>query len=108
MDRRFAIASTAAAIAATLGTAWVAGRAPSKVPLPLAASLEQRSPPALVEHCRRAAELLYEVSWAAACFQINDENECTLPDPKAAQVNALLDTENARCLSAELQASTQR
>lgn len=62
------------------------------------------SPPGIVEHCRRAAELLYEVHWAAACFKNDQENDCTLPDAQAATVNPILDAETARCMASEMQA----
>ena len=55
-------------------------------------------PVALLEHCKRAAELLYDVSWAAACMKTADDSvDCTLPDPQAAKVNNILAAEEARC-----------
>jgi len=99
MIRRLAPHALAAPLAAAgIACAWVFAPAPAT---PVASA-----PPAIVEHCRRAAELLYEVSWAAACMRSrgDDSNDCTLPDEQAAKVNAILGTEEARCLASELQA----
>lgn len=115
MDRRLklqfvaaaGIAAVAAACAWSLATP-AAPSAPRATRASLAAVAAPKvagSPPALVEHCRRAAELLYDVHWAAACFQINDGNDCMLPDAQAAKVNAILESEESRCLAAEMQAS---
>src|SRR4051812_49402192 len=99
MDRRlklsFAVAATV--VAAGGACAWIF--LPRAVPVAM-------SPPAVVEHCRRAAELLYDVHWAAACFksQSDDDNDCMLPDAQAAKVNAILAAEEARCMAAEAQA----
>jgi hypothetical protein len=98
MDRRFKLSIAVAALvaAAGAGCAWILAPTPapaSKVPL------------AVVEHCKQAAELLYEVNWAAACFKNNDgDNDCTLPDDQAAKVNAILGSEEARCTASEMQA----
>lgn len=63
--------------------------------------------PAALEHCRRAAELLYDVTWAAACTarQADDPTDCTLPDNDAARVNAIPQAEEARCLATEAYAA---
>lgn len=104
MDRRlkrsFAVAAAVAAAAAA-GIAFAPGVPTAPRPeLPLS-----RAPVAVVEHCRRAAELLYDVHWAAACFKGDDDsNDCMLPDGIAAKVNAILDTEEARCMAVEAQA----
>ena len=82
------------------------------VSVPLAAGgalalLLARDPPAqppasIVEHCQRAAELLYDISWAAACRKTADDStDCMLPDAEAARVNAILGAEESRCLAAE-------
>jgi hypothetical protein len=100
MDRRHKLFLAVAAPVAVAGAAhaWFL-LAPAR---PQAAL----SPPAVVEHCKRAAELLYDVSWAAACFKAQgDDNECMLPDAQAAKVNAILAAEEARCMAAETQAS---
>lgn len=101
MDRRhkvsIAVAAPAAA-AAAIGAAF-AWHFLRPAPVHVAGS-----PSAVVEHCRRSAELLYEVHWAAACFKRQDANDCMLPDAQAARVNAILAAEEARCLAAETQA----
>ena len=68
------------------------------------------SPPAAVEHCKRAAELLHDVHWAAACFksESDDSNDCMLPDAQAAKVNAILAAEETRCMAVEAQAMANR
>jgi hypothetical protein len=96
MDRRLRIATAAPLAAAAVGCAWF-----------LLGPLEPpaRPPVALVEHCKRAAELLYEVTWAAACLKTPDDStDCTLPDAQAAKVNSILAAEEARCMSAEAHA----
>jgi hypothetical protein len=104
MDRRLDVSITVAAplvAAAGLALAWMLARpadAPTTQPAPVA-----------LEHCRRAAELLYEVSWAAACMKTKDDStDCTLPDAEAAKVNALLASEEARCMAVETQAAAPR
>ncbi|HUR89647.1 MAG TPA: hypothetical protein VMZ74_11215 [Ramlibacter sp.] len=94
---KLSIAVAASLAAAGGACAWILLASPP--------SLVAKSPPAVVEHCKRAAELLYEVSWAAACFKSTDDsNDCMLPDAQAAKVNAILASEEARCMSAESQA----
>jgi hypothetical protein len=57
---------------------------------------------ASLEHCRRAAELLSDVHWATACAAAGEHgDECMLPGPQAARVNAILATEESRCLAVE-------
>jgi hypothetical protein len=101
MDRRLKLFLAVAAPVAAAGAvcAWFL-LTPARPQLAM-------SPPAVVEHCKRAAELLYDVSWAAACFKVqgDDDNECMLPDAQAAKVNAILAAEEARCMAAETQAS---
>jgi hypothetical protein len=102
MDHRLKLSIALAAPLAAVGVAcaWILMQ-PSTAPPTIAAD----APPALVEHCKLAAELLYEVSWAAACMRGDDKsNDCTLPDSQAAKVNAILDTEEARCMASEMQA----
>jgi hypothetical protein len=66
--------------------------------------------PAALEHCRRAAELLYDVTWAATCMarKSDDTIDCMLPDSDAARVNAVLQAEETRCLATEAYASRVR
>ncbi|MBC5766233.1 hypothetical protein [Ramlibacter albus] len=66
--------------------------------------------PGALEHCRRAAELLYDVTWAVACAarKSDDTIDCTLPDDDAARVNAVLQAEESRCLATEAYASRVR
>ena len=61
--------------------------------------------PASLEHCRRAAELLFDVHWATACAAAGDTttDDCMLPENQAKRMNAILATEEARCLAAETQ-----
>jgi myo-inositol catabolism protein IolC len=92
MDKRFVVSIALAAPLAAAGmlSAWWLSR-PHELPA--------RPPVTIVEHCRRAAELLYDISWAAACLQTSDDSpECTLPDAQAAKVNAILAAEEARCM----------
>ncbi|MEJ6023658.1 hypothetical protein [Ramlibacter sp. PS4R-6] len=102
MDWRLTVPLTMAALVAAAGGtfAWFRPAPAPPAPLPVVA----HSPPAVLEHCRRAAELLYDVHWAAACFKNDGDNDCMLPDAQAAKVNAILATEEARCLAAESQA----
>jgi hypothetical protein len=103
-DRRLDVSITVAApllAAAGLALAWMLAR-PTDAPAAKPAAVA-------LEHCRRAAELLYEVSWAAACMKTTDEStDCTLPDAEAAKVNALLASEEARCMAVETQAVAPR
>ena len=101
MDRRLKLslaALPAAAAAAACG--WYF--------MPRAGEPVAMAPPAVVEHCRRAAELLYEVHWAAACYKTNADNDCMLPDSQAARVNAILAAEETRCMASETQAMATR
>jgi hypothetical protein len=67
-----------------------------------------RAPTAMVEDCRREAELMYDVAWAAACLKTADDSaDCTLPDAQAAKVNNLLTSEQARCMAAGAQAKSE-
>jgi hypothetical protein len=110
MERRLklpiAVAALAAAAAAGGACAWaLLAAAPAAVPAAVpAAILEAKAPIAVVEHCRQAAELLYEVNWAAECFKSNQDNDCTLPNDQAAKVNSILEAEQARCMASETQA----
>lgn len=62
---------------------------------------------AVVEECQRAARMVYDVHWAAACAQAGQSSpgqadghaECDLPDDKAAVVNAWLDEAEQRCVA---------
>ena len=99
MDHRLKLPLALAAPVAVAGMAFAWALRPA--PPPQVAN----APPAVVEHCKLAAELLYEVSWAAACMRGDDKsNDCTLPDDQAAKVNAILGTEEARCMASDLQA----
>lgn len=102
MDNRISISLAAAgtALAAT-ACAWALMQRQQQ---PAVA----QAPVAVIEHCKRAAELLYDVNWAAACFRADAENDCTLPDADAAKVNAILSAEESRCMAAEFQASAQQ
>jgi hypothetical protein len=89
MDKRLAWSMAVAAPLTAAGavSAWWLLQ-PREVPVPVA----------IVEHCKRAAELLYDVSWAAACLKTDDPSvDCMLPDTQAARVNAILAAEEARC-----------
>ena len=107
MDTRLKLSLPAAIVAAAgILCAWVSW--PSSAPVLSRAPAFANSPPAVVEHCKLAAELLYDVHWAAQCFKLGDANDCMLPDVHAARVNAILATEEARCMSSEMQASASR
>ena len=104
MDRRAKLSIATAAFLAAGGTACALMLAPAAIETP-AAPPTPKAPLAVVEHCKQAAELLYEVSWAAACFRGDDKsNDCTLPDAQAARVNRILEVEEARCMASEAQA----
>lgn len=65
-------------------------------------------PVAIAEDCERAAQLQYDVAWAAACMKTADDSaDCTLPDAQAAKVNSLLSAEEARCVAAGAQARAE-
>ena len=104
MNRRarwsIAVAAPLAAISAACVYALLAPRDP---PAWL------RAPPGVAEYCNRAAELLYDVSWAAACSKTpDDSNDCTLPNAQAAKVNSILASEEARCIAEAVQAQESR
>lgn len=90
MDRRLAASLVLVPLAAVGAvSAWWQLR-PREAPAPV--------PVAIVEQCKRAAELLYDVTWAAACLKTSDDSvDCMLPDAQAARVNAILGSEEARC-----------
>ena len=59
-----------------------------------------------MEDCQKAARMVYDVHWAAACMthvgqaspgQADGHAECELPDDKAAVVNRWLDEAEAQC-----------
>jgi len=61
-----------------------------------------------IEDCHRAARMVYDVHWAAACMTqagqassdyAEGHAECELPDDKAAVVNAWLDEAEKRCMA---------
>jgi len=61
-----------------------------------------------LEQCRQAAQMVYDVHWAAACMTevgqasqglADGHAECDLPDAKAAVVNAWLDEAEERCIA---------
>lgn len=61
-----------------------------------------------IEDCHRAARMVYDVHWAAACMtqagQASPDHpdghaECELPDDKAAVVNAWLNEAEQRCVA---------
>jgi hypothetical protein len=61
-----------------------------------------------IEDCHRAARMVYDVHWAAACTtqvgqaspdQAEGHAECELPDDKAAVVNAWLNEAEKRCMA---------
>jgi hypothetical protein len=65
-----------------------------------------------LDQCREAAQMVYDVHWAAACLTVVGQSspgtadghaECDLPDEKAAVVNAWLDRAEAQC-AAEVRA----
>lgn len=68
-----------------------------------------------LEDCHRAAWMVYDVHWAAACMaqagqavpgHADGHAECELPDDKAAAVNAWLKEAEQRCM-AEVRAGLQ-
>jgi hypothetical protein len=55
-----------------------------------------------LEHCLHAAQMVYDVHWAAACTThggADDSAECDLPDARAAVVNAWLNEAEKRCMA---------
>lgn len=65
-----------------------------------------------IEDCQKAARMVFDVHWAAACMtqggqaspgQADGHAECELPNDKAAVVNRWLDEAEAQC-RAELRA----
>jgi len=101
MDRRhkLSIASTVALLAAgaALTFLWQPAAQPAR-------EAPARFDDAVLEPCLRAAELLYLITWAAACSKTEDDsNDCTLPDSRAAPINAALNADQAQCRSAALQ-----
>ncbi len=74
---------------------------------------QQRS---AIEECRRAARMVFDVQWAAACMtdsaqsqagDLDGHADCDLPDAKAAVVNAWLTQDENRCLG-EVRAGLDR
>lgn len=55
-----------------------------------------------LEQCLYAAQMAFDVHWAAACTTqvgADDSAECELPETKAAVVNAWLNDEDKRCMA---------
>jgi hypothetical protein len=61
---------------------------------------------AALSHCQQAAQMIFDVHWAAACMteaaqaapgRAQGHPECDLPDHKAAEVNAWLNQAEAQC-----------
>ena len=97
----------ATAIASTMAAAALRWRERAGQHPPAALVLQDRSaaPPATLAFCRRAAELLHDVTWATVCETLGEDSvDCTLPDRAAADVNAIYRAEERRCLATEAQA----
>jgi len=55
-----------------------------------------------LEHCLYAAQMMFDVQWAAACTTqvgADDSADCDLPDAKAAVVNAWLNDAEKMCMA---------
>ena len=56
----------------------------------------------VLENCLYAAQMMFDVHWAAACMTqvgADDSAECDLPDAKAAVVNAWLNEADKACMA---------
>ncbi len=131
MRRLLRTSSTTLAALAVAAGAWLLVRPPANV-APPAATTDRFAAvvePAL-DHCRRAAQLNFDVSWASACMQQADRHaacmrerslteplamasercaqlhgepdgftDCTLPNERAAVLNAAYDRADGQCLA---------
>lgn len=51
-------------------------------------------------HCRRAAQLHFDIAWASACMATDDNaTDCTLPDERAAVLNAAYQRADDQCFA---------
>jgi hypothetical protein len=67
-----------------------------------------------VEQCLQAAQLLYDITWASACMAVaihdksaDGSSECSLPDARAAPINASLGEAEAKCLAEPFSAAAR-
>src|SRR5690349_12104870 len=99
MEQRIKKAFAQTAPLAAAGMACVAAAVIFAGDPPAPASVTLAAPTA-VEHCKRAAYLLYDITWAAVCqTTADDSNDCTLPEEQAAKVNAVIAAEESRCMA---------
>ncbi|MDP3761909.1 MAG: hypothetical protein Q8R01_15475 [Ramlibacter sp.] len=98
MDKRLQSSLAAALLLAGSGAyLYLKGGAPSQQDALQVA--QQRSE---LEHCLHAAQMVFDVHWAAACTTQGDGDdsaECDLPDAKAAVVNTWLNEAEKRCMA---------
>lgn len=95
MDKWLKVSLAAAVLLAGGGASWYLKDGTSRAPDGV--NVAQHS---ALQHCLQAAQMIYDVHWAAACTtqgSANDHADCDLPDAKAAVVNAWLDRAEARC-----------
>ncbi len=115
MHKRIKVSLLAAALLAGAGASHYLGPAPSgsgqgqlETERESLAGIEfaYARQPSAFEYCQRAAQMIFDVHWAAACMaQVGKASptladghaECELPDDKAAVVNAWLRDAEKRC-----------
>jgi hypothetical protein len=53
-----------------------------------------------LDQCRQTARLHYDLNWASACLSVGDpSSDCSLPDARAALVNAAYQESEQRCIA---------
>lgn len=105
MDRRLKASIAAAALLAGVGALQLA-----RVLLPAGQAgggeVAVAARAVADEHCLQAAWLIHDLRWAAACMVAAEDEpagaadghpDCTLPQAKAAALNAALSLEEQRC-----------
>lgn len=103
MDKRLKASIVVAVLLAGAGAAYLAFVAPA-IRADEVRIAQRRS---ALDDCRRAALMVYDVHWAAACLTVAGQApgqpdgyaECDLPEDKAAVVNKWLDEAEARCIA---------
>lgn len=98
MDKRLQVSLIVAVLLSGSGAyLYLKGGAPQR---PDELQIAQRH--GALEECLHAAQMIFDVHWAAACATqvgADDGAECDLPNAKAAVVNAWLNEAEAVCMA---------
>ncbi len=98
MDKRLYIALIAAVLLIG-GGAYYYFKSPASSQLDAVQVAHRRG---ALDQCMHAAQMVFDVHWAAACTTqvgADDGAECDLPEAKAAVVNAWLNKAEALCMA---------